>query len=75
MAAQEEQVIIKEACCALDRPICLFLCRLLAGTAHLCRRTIHPLHHCHLQTELEENDRGGMLLANLTIRITQGLSC
>lgn len=71
----EEQVIISEACCALDRLIYLLLCRFLAGTAHLCRRTIHLLHHCHLQAELEENDRGGELLANLTFRITHGTSC
>ena len=33
----------------------------LAVAAHLCHFTIHLLHHCHLQAELEEDDRGGML--------------
>ena len=71
----EEKVIISEACCALDRLICLPLRRFLAGTSHLCRRAIHLLHHSHLQAELEENDRGGELLANLTFRIPHGASC
>lgn len=35
--------------------------RFLAGTACLCHFTIHLLHHCHLQAELGENDRGGTL--------------
>ena len=76
MATHGEQVIISEAWWVLDRLICLFLHRVLAGTAHLCRLTVHLLHHCHhLQAELEENDGGGTLLANLTIRIMRGLSC
>lgn len=60
-------------CCALDRLICLCLHRVLAGTAHLCRLTIHLLHHCHLQAELEENDRRGMLLYNPTVRTMHSL--
>nr|XP_043887925.1 multidrug and toxin extrusion protein 1-like isoform X3 [Solea senegalensis] len=35
------------------------LCRLLAGPPHLCRSSVHLLHHCDLQAELGENDRGG----------------
>lgn len=60
-------------CCALDRLICLCLHRVLAGTAHLRRLTVHLLHHCHLQAELEENDRGGMPQDNLTARPMQSL--
>ncbi len=64
MAAWEVQVIVSETCWALDRLICLVLHRFLAGAAHLCYLTVHLLHHSHLQAQLGENDRGGMLLAN-----------
>ena len=69
------QVFISKACCVLDRIICLFLHRFLAGTAYLCHYTVHVLHYCHLQAELEENDRRGIEVVNVTIKVLQSLSC
>lgn len=67
------QVLISEASCVHDGLTCLFRCRFLAGFAHLCCSAVHLLHHRHLQARLDQNDGGGMLLANRSTGIPQGL--